>query len=364
MTGQLPMKFKLLLIIFLCSQAVLAEHEIPVIKATSKKVDIRDGNIFKKAYWNISPKLKPDVYETTSKNKKVTFYTDIDSISFVVKPDEKYNFIILLNNTDSALTQIVYKPTYLEILKNADQYNYDDHRFISKFTYTPIDDSVLIEIRKTFNLDSIIGTGNEISQIINLLHWVHNTYPHDGTKDVPQYKSMLELMIMRKNEHGTLDCGSLANVLNKCYLALGFKSRRVVCLPKDSTDFDCHSINMVYSETFNKWLWMDPTNDAYVMNENGELLSIAEVRERLINGLPLIINPDANWNHKMSVIKEEYLYNYMAKNLYAFQCFVTTGGDSKSNLLLPVEYKGIIPRTKINNPKCTNNPNDFWSKPE
>lgn len=109
---------------------------------------------------------------------------------------------------------------------------------------------------------------------------------------------------------------------------------------------------------------MDPTNDAYVMNENGELLSIAEVRERLINGLPLIINPDANWNHKMSVIKEEYLYNYMAKNLYAFQCFVTTRGDSKSNLLLPVEYKGIIPRTKINNPKCTNNPNDFWSKPE
>ena len=358
------MKFKLLLIIFLCSQVVLAQHEIPVIKATSKKVDIRDGDIFKKAYWNISPRLKPDVYETTSKNKKVTFYTDIDSISFVVKPDEKYNFIILLNNTDSALTQIVYKPSYLEILKNADQYNYDDDRLISKFTYIPISDSVLVEIRKAFNLDSIIGTGNEVSQIINLLHWVHNTYPHDGTKDVPQYKSTLELMIMRKKEHGTLDCGSLANVLNKCYLALGFKSRRVVCLPKDSADFDCHSINVVYSKTYNKWLWMDPTNDAYVMNENGELLSIPEVRERLINGLPLIINPDANWNHKMSVIREEYLYNYMAKNLYAFQCFVTTGGDSKSNLLLPVEYKGIIPRTKVNNPKCTNNPNNFWSKPE
>jgi hypothetical protein len=161
-----------------------------------------------------------------------------------------------------------------------------------------------------------------------------------------------------------LDCGTLANVLNNCYLALGFKSRRVVCLPKDSTDFDCHSINTVYSKTYGKWLWLDPTNDAYVMNEQGELLSIAEVRERLISGLPLIVNPDANWNHKMSVTKEEYLYNYMAKNLYAFQCFVTTGGESKSNLLLPVEYKGIIPRTKMYNPKCTNNPNVFWSKPE
>lgn len=358
------MKIKLLLIILFCGQLSFARQQLPLIKATSKKVDIRDGNIFKKATWTISPELKPDIYETTNKNKKVTFYTDIDSISFIVKPNEKYNFIILLNNKDSALTQIVYKPSNLDVLKNADKYNYNDRRLISKFTYPPVNDSALIEIRKTFNLDSVAGTGNEISQIINLLHWAHNTYPHDGSKDVPQYKNTLELMTMSKKKHQTLDCGTLANVLNKCYLAMGFKSRRVVCLPKDSTDFDCHSINTVYSKTYNKWLWIDPTNDAYVMNERGELLSIAEVRERLINDLPLIVNPDANWNHKISVIKEEYLYNYMAKNLYAFQCFVTTGGESKSNVLLPIEYKGIMPRTKMNKPQCTNNPNDFWSKPE
>jgi hypothetical protein len=166
------------------------------------------------------------------------------------------------------------------------------------------------------------------------------------------------------NEHNTVDCGSLAGIMNQCYLAMGFKSRRVVCLPKDSTDFDCHSINTVYSTTLNKWVWIDPTNDAYVMNEKGELLGIAEVRERLINNKPLILNPDANWNHKSSVVKEEYLYNYMAKNLYAFQCYVTGGGENKSNLLLPVEYKGVIPRTRENKPKCTNNPNVFWVKPD
>ncbi len=358
------MKLKLSFIFLLTGQILFAQQKLPVIKATSKKVDIRDGNILKKAIWNISPELKPDLYETPNKNKKVTFYTNLDSISFIVKPNEKYNFIILLNNKDSALTQIAYKPSNLEILKNADKYNYNDNRLITKFTYESMNDSALIKIRKVFNLDSIIGTGNEISQIINLLHWAHNTYPHDGTKDVPKYKSTLDLMTISKKEYRTLDCGSLANVLNKCYLALGFKSRRVICLPKDSTDFDCHSINTVYSKTYNKWLWIDPTNDAYVMNEKGELLSIAEVRERLINDMPLIVNPDANWNHKMSTIKEEYLYNYMAKNLYAFQCFVTGGGESKSNLLLPVEYKGIIPRTKMNKPKCTNNPNDFWSEPE
>jgi hypothetical protein len=342
----------------------IAQRELPVIHAASRMVDIRDGDILKKANWKISPELKPDIYTTSNKNTIVTFYTDLDSISFFVKPDVKYNFIILLNNTDSALTQIMYAPGKLEILKNASQYDFNDKREINKFAYKPMDDTVLVEIRKTFQLDLIAGTGNEISQMINLMHWVHNTYPHDGSKEIPEYKSMLDLMTVCQKENKSVHCGILAGILNSCYLSMGFKSRQVICLPKDSNDFDCHSINAVYSKTLNKWLWMDPTNDAYVMNEKGDLLSISEVRERLINDMTLILNPDANWNHKTTVTKEEYLYDYMAKNLYAFQCFAIGEGNSRSNLLLPLEYIGVIPRTAVNNPKCTNNPNVFWEKPE
>ena len=181
-------KLKLLFVLFVIGQSSFAQQTLPVIKANSITVDIRDGNVLNKDTWSISPKIKPDVYETANKNKKVTFYTDLDSISFIVKPNKKYNFIILLNNKDSALTQIIYNPNksvtsnekdnkmrYINILKNAAKYNLNDNRLITKFTYESMKDSSLIEIRKAFNLDSIIGTGNEISQIINLLHWVHNT---------------------------------------------------------------------------------------------------------------------------------------------------------------------------------------------
>lgn len=333
-----------------------------IIRATSKIVDIRDGDDFQKANWTISPKLKPDIYQTN--NKKVTFYTDLDSITFKVKPNQKYSFIILLNGKDSAYTQIVCFPSYLDILKRASKYSLDDKREITKFTYKPLNDPDLNKIRTQFKLDSIIGTGNEVSQILNLLHWAHNSFRHDGSKEVPEFSSISNLMNICLKDHKTLDCGTLATVLNDSYLALGYKSRRIICLPEDSSDFDCHSINVVYSNTLNKWLWIDPTNDAYVMNEKGELLSIAEVRERLVNDKPLILNPEANWNHINSITKEYYLYNYMAKNLYAFECFVSGGGESQSNLLLPVEYKGIIPRTKIYKPKCTTNPTLFWAKPD
>ncbi len=344
-----------------------AQPSLQVIKANSKIVDIKDGEDLKKGTWTIVPETKPDIYKTSA--RRVAFYTDLDSISFRVKPRHEYNFVILLNGKDSAFTQIKYvkagnSPSKLEILKKASRYDFNDRREITKFTYKPASDSGLTAIRVDFKLDSIIGKGNEISQILNLLHWVHTTFPHDGTKEAPKYSSIHNLMNICTSGHNTLDCGTLATVLNNCYLALGFKSRRVVCLPKDSTDFDCHSINTVYSNTLSKWLWIDPTNDAYVMNEKGELLGIAEVRKRLVENKPLILNPEANWNHRMSITKEGYLYNYMAKNLYALLCFVTGGGESQSNLLLPVEYKGIIPRVKMSKPKCTNNPDVFWAKPD
>jgi hypothetical protein len=359
-------KLCFLIVLVLIWQSLSAQQILPLIRATSNKADIKDGKVLKKGYWTIVPEAKPDIYTTTS--KRVTFYTDKDSISFRIRPDKEYNFIILLNDKDSALTQIkyekeVYTPTYLDILKKASKYNYDDKREITKFNYAPISDPDLVIIRREFKLDSIIGKGNEVSQILNLLHWVHNSFRHDGSKEAPESTSVSNLMNICIKDHRTLDCGTLANVFSNCCLALGFKSNRVICLPKDSTDSDCHSIDAVYSYTLKKWIWIDPTNDAYVMNENGELLSIAEVRERLVDDKPLILNPEANWNHLTSVTKEDYLYYYMAKNLYAI-CLASGDAANKYNLLLPVEYKGVIPRIRNVNPKCTNNPLVFWAKPE
>jgi hypothetical protein len=99
--------FALLPIIFLTSLS-LAQTKIPVIKATSKRVSIRDGNEFNKNSWSLSPTARPDIYtaERTRKTKWVIFYTDIDSIKVKVKPGTRFNFIILYNGKDSCYTQI------------------------------------------------------------------------------------------------------------------------------------------------------------------------------------------------------------------------------------------------------------------
>lgn len=98
----------LFVLIILFSQTIFAQQKQPTIKATSRKVDVKDGEIYQKAVWNLSPEANPDIYYPLEpiSEKRITFYTDIDSISFNIVPGNIYGFIILLNNKDTCYTQI------------------------------------------------------------------------------------------------------------------------------------------------------------------------------------------------------------------------------------------------------------------
>lgn len=377
----MKIKISLIVIFSLIGQLIIAQKSTPIIKASSKKIDVRDGKNFKKQSWNISPELNPDIYETSSLGQKVTFITDKDSITVKIKKDTEFNFIVLLNDSIKANTQIKYKMPYLEKLRNAEKYNYSDNRLVPNFSYQSMENSNLIKIRKDLKLDSVAGTGNEISKILNLLHWVHNIIRHDGSSSNPTLKNAIDLIKVCKTENRGVNCRMMATILNECYLSMGIKSRYITCMPKETVFDDCHVINMVYSNDLKKWIWIDPTFDAYVMNEKGELLGLSEVRERLINGKTLILNPEANWNKKNSQTKEYYLETYMAKNLYRLETPLVSEYDSetwKSGKeityveLLPLD--GIVQtpqKSEQTNTKTgvifthykTNNPNLFWTEP-
>jgi hypothetical protein len=271
---------------------------------------------------------------------------------------------------------------YPYILEKGARYDPQDHRPLPAFHYQSKEDSNLSALRKGFNLDSIAGGGSDVNRVIRLLHWMHDLIPHDGAHENPAVKNALSLITICKRDHRGLNCRGLAIALNECYLSLGYPSRYITCLPKDSlgVDNDCHVIDMVYIPGLKKWIWIDPTNDAYVMNEKGELLSIEEVRQRLISHQPLLLNPDANWNHLQPVVKEEYLYQYMSKNLYRLECPVNScfnletrapGKEYDYIQLLPLDYFKQRPdRTDLDlgkngkNITCnTNNPALFWATP-
>lgn len=385
------MKIKLFTLLFLAFtvKTALAQKKLAIVKATSNSVDIKDDNFAtRKNAWTIVPEEKLDVYTTSA--KKVVFYTDIDSITFKVDPKVgTYNFIILLNGKDTARTQIKYDatvvrknpPSYLDTLKKAAKYNLSDARAIPNFAYQAMDNPNLVKIRKDLKLDSIAGRGSELSKVFNLLHWVHNIVRHDGSSTNPTLKNAIDLINVCKAENRGVNCRMMATILNECYLSLGIKSRYITCMPKETNFDDCHVINMVYIKDLKKWIWIDPTFDAYVMDENGSLLGIQEVRERLVSGKPLILNADANWNRSNLQTKADYLQTYMAKNLYRLETPLVSEYDTETwKAGKEVSYVELLPldgivqtpqKRESTNQKTgvkftnykTNNPTLFWTVP-
>ena len=255
----------------------------------------------------------------------------------------------------------------LNVLKKSAPYAKDGAKV--EFRYQPKRSNNLCKVRDYFKLDSVAGQGDELSKIINLLHFAHDNIRHDGSNQAFAELDAIDLYNYYKATGKGVNCRQLAISLCEMYLSMGIPARYVTCMPADSLDYECHVINTVWSSQLQKWLYIDPTMDAWVTDENGTLLSIAEVRERLINDQPLVLCETANWNHESQQTKEYYLETYMAKNLYYFVCkklnrfnpeSVYRDNDPEGDVrLIPVGFVN-------NNWKCdtTTDPEVFWAKPE
>jgi hypothetical protein len=88
-----------------------ASDSLHTVEASSKLVNIRVGDdYFSKGAWVLDPSKKPDIFSIGSKwiyeTRQVTFYTDIDSISFQTTPGNYYDFIIVLDHQFPCYTRI------------------------------------------------------------------------------------------------------------------------------------------------------------------------------------------------------------------------------------------------------------------
>ncbi len=276
---------------------------------------------------------------------------------------------------------------YIGILNTYPTYNNADTSNIPKFYYDDSSDSNLIKLRTEFNLDKIAGNGTEITKMINLMNWVHNSFKYDGSSTNPSPKNTFNIYKVCKKENRGINCRMLATVLNEVYLSMGYKSRFITCMPANVNFNDCHVLNIVYSNTYKKWIYMDPTWDTYITDENGNYLSIEEVRKRLINNETLKVNKDINVNfgNMFSGLinffegnnKNSYL-DYMSKNLFRFECPVKSEFNTESGKERSYSYIELIPKGYMSDKKVevdclkgynlttyyTKNPQKFWAIPK
>ncbi len=259
----------------------------------------------------------------------------------------------------------------LDLLKKSNPYTPGTGEKID-FAYASPSDSLLASTRLRFNLDSIAGNGDELSCIKNMLHFVHEAVRHDGSAPYPDVPlNFAAIYDICKAENRSVNCRLMAIMLTEVLLAEGIPARYLTCLPKyHETDSDCHIIVAAWSKDMGKWIWVDPTFDAWVTDENGVMLGPSEVRSRLIGGLPLLLNDYANWNHETKQTVDNYLKEYMAKNLYIIGCNTINQAEpegTQSFRSVPLkrgEHVYLVPEgMSYGGNKTTTDPEAFWAAP-
>ncbi|MBD7969345.1 hypothetical protein [Paenibacillus gallinarum] len=93
-----------------------------------------------------------------------------------------------------------------------------------EFTYQHPNDSHLRKLREQYQLNEVAGTGDEVSQIINLMKWVDQRLIH-GNEPPPKLVHALSVLEMTEHADMKVNCYVIATVLTEVYLSLGFPAR-------------------------------------------------------------------------------------------------------------------------------------------
>ncbi len=268
----------------------------------------------------------------------------------------------------------------LTALQQTKPYNRALAQTFPEFTYESSTDAPLMHLREKYKLDSVAGKGTDVEKALRLLAWFHDQVPHGDVAPLPVLTAE-NIIDTYRQKHYPQGCYGLAISMNEILLSMGYQSREVICFsnryPQPSGG---HVINTVFIPSLDKWIYIDPQENAYLKDEQGHFLSIAEVREHLVSKKPIVLNSTANY-HGMPAKKEDYLDQFMGTHLYRIICPLNSryNSETRSNNQT-LEYVELLPyggqeppfgmvesQRKANySVICYHTSNDaiFWQKPK
>lgn len=214
-------------------------------------------------------------------------------------------------------------------------------------------------LKEEYNLENTAGDGSESERAMRLMNEFSLRLTHKSDYDNHIETSALSLLeySLDKKSCG-INCRAKAQILNEMCLALGIYSRKVWIMPNSRYDSDCHVVNEVWDSSLNKWVMLDITNNEYWIDENGEPLSVLEIRTKGANQefcTPVVVGEKTEDVQKLKK-KHTGDFLYIMKNMvYMEYCDnYTVGEGGKIYLLfaenLNTDYEYIISEKSVSRP--------------
>ncbi|MFC2082841.1 transglutaminase-like domain-containing protein [Candidatus Bipolaricaulota bacterium] len=246
------------------------------------------------------------------------------------------------------------------------------------FCTVPPENPGFAKLRTTHALSCVEGVGSDQERAIRVMHWVHDLARHAPNPSTPKDMSAMNLIRLCQEEGQRINCLMYSRILSECLLSLGIPARMIHLLPLQENPKESHFVVSAFLRDQRRWIMLDPDMRGHLANSSNELLGIAEIRDRLVRGDPLVVNDDINmagigW---MPLQLKRALYRtYIAKNIFRVACYQQSpaaGAISPSDRLVfelipdgfhPEWLK--LPRTSTNGSirVFVNDAEGFWRAP-
>jgi hypothetical protein len=156
---------------------------------------------------------------------------------------------------------------------------------LSRYRWDDYDDPSFDTLRNEYKLATIAGDDpSEFVRMQRLLDWASTRWQHSGSNECPDANA---LKLLRQAEQGErFRCVEFAVLLANCYSALGLPAR-VVGLAQYPVAYGFgrgHVVTEVWSNEFQKWIVLDPQNNAWWTDGTSIPLSADECRRLFVGG--------------------------------------------------------------------------------
>lgn len=269
----------ILTLLLVCPIAVFAQKKT-ILNSNTELITIKEGKSVYKNIWKVNPDYEMAVFVTNpfEKQKTVTFYSDIDSLSFKVKPNKKYNFTILFNDKEVK--------TQINTSRNLSPSLEPKLSFVNTKSINSKSDTIPFEI-KSDNRIYVQGRINE-SDTLNFLFDLNAGINVMNEEALKNQKASIKIdgNVENTGSDGVMNTQiSSDNIMSIEHLV--WEKVPLLIIPYDKEPFDAV---LSWRSFEDKIVEIDYDNNLLIIhNELPELLSeYSALETKMINGIPYV----------------------------------------------------------------------------
>ena len=227
---------------------------------------------------------------------------------------------------------------YEYLLKKFSNYSCVETNIQRDFIYlNRFNDEQLMKLYNDYSLKRYQQEESEIKIFLKVLRWSHEILLYRKQKEYIGNENATSIIEYCKSEKVTANCRQHAIVLTEALLSMGYCARLVCCLPIDVLPYDSHAITAVYSHELAKWIALDSARNCYFLNELGEILSVADIRQCLVDNKKIIFKylhrftnlRSGNSYNSLKQFDDIWFLDYLYKNFFRFCCSKINGTTNK-----------------------------------